>query len=157
MPEVELETKLLALNDLALPFHITSGRRPGQLMVDWRYLDATWMDLMQANRLQRTARIELRLDRGTHSVRAIDHQSELAWGAGATGLNLSWSVWRGITFRQIERGAIFGLRIENGRPTLMPYTWRFNVMEMKQPVIAIVTQSGWSWRPVIFFSRLLNG
>ena len=157
LPGPELEARLLALNALAAPFQVKPGKRPHRFVAEWRYLDATWAGLMQANHLARTARIELRLDPRDHTVRAVDHESELAWGAGTGGLNLSWSASRGITFGQIERGAVFGLRVEHGRPTLQPYTWRFNVQEMKQPIIDIVTQSGWAWRPVIFFNRLLNG
>ena len=72
-------------------------------------------------------------------------------------MSASW--FRGIQFYQYDAGFIGGLIISHdGIPVLEPgYRWTFSIQEMKRPLIEIVTKAGWDWKPVVTFSRLLNG
>ncbi|MGE3936183.1 MAG: hypothetical protein AB7F67_23170, partial [Rhodospirillaceae bacterium] len=84
----------------------------------------------------------------------------LDWSAGGgpdLG-RLSWKTHYGITFFHYAHERVFGLQIVNGRPTLNPtYAYTFNLQEMKQPVIEVITNAGWTYKPVITFFRPIGG
>lgn len=148
----ELAARLRAINQLDAPLSIAPGSGPHEILADWRYADAKWADLAGAHGLRRTFRIRLSLDEGSHTVRATDYIGSLDWTAGRRGVEVEWKVAMGIVFFQSEVQKIYGLRFDDqGR--FIPetsYTWRFNLGEMKSPLIHAVTQSGWTWRPTLW-------
>lgn len=155
-----LKSRLMAINGLNVPFTVSPGRRPNELYVDWRYADAKWLDHMRVHGMRRSYRMVLRLDGGPHNVRVMERWSSLDWSAGGgpdLG-RLSWKTHYGITFFHYAHERVFGLRIVNGRPTLNPtYAYTFNLQEMKQPVIEIIINAGWTYKPVITFFRPIGG
>lgn len=157
---VALASRLLALNGLSVPWQVSAGRRPDELNVDWRYADATWLDPMRVHRLSRTHRLVLRLDERSRIVRAVERHAELDWSAGAapTVASLRWQTSYGINFFQYQHGRVFGLQIRNGQPTLdLSYAYTFSLRELKNPIIDLVTDAGWQFRPVITFFRPVGG
>ncbi|HWA43104.1 MAG TPA: hypothetical protein VHA10_07830 [Hypericibacter adhaerens] len=153
-----LAGKILALNQQDVPFTVTPGDEPNMLVVDWRYADAKWADLMRAHGMEKSHRLVLRLDPGDHTARSRDYESEMAWSAGAGGADLSWSGNLGITFFKYEYEKAYGLFFENGTLKLAPsYEYRFDLDEMKAPIIALIVGSGWNWRPVVSFWRPFGG
>ncbi len=153
-----LEERLMALNRLDVPFTIRRGDRPNELIADWRYADAKWVDLMRVNGITRVHRLTLRLDEGPHNVRAMDSAAATDWSAGRGGADLRFKAEVGITFFAYERGGVLGLQIKDGRLTLDPvYAWRFNLQDLKGPVVEVITASGWSYKPVITFFRPIGG
>ena len=149
-PASEVRERLLAVNELDTPFRV-SEQGDGRLAVTWRFADAKWVDLARAHGMRRTHRILLEIDDRKKTVYPTEQQSRLDWSAGASGGALQWSTSRGITFFQIEHQRVFGLQIdERGRfvPKLS-YSYTFNLQEMKAPLIAAVTESGWDWRPTL--------
>lgn len=153
-----VEQRLLALNGRDLPFTVRRGGRPNEIVVDWRYADAKWFDLMRVAGLRRTFRLTLRLDERGHVARAMDASAELGWSAGAGGAALSFRRSFGITFFAYERGGVLGFQFKNGRLTLDPaYTWRFSLYELRGPVAEVITGSGWRYKPVISFFRPIGG
>ena len=58
----------------------------------------------------------------------------------------------------MESERAFGVMFVDGRlvPTLS-HRYRFDLRELKAPVIAAIANSGWAYRPVITFWRLLGG
>ena len=155
---VVLQQRLMALNNRDMPFSVSRGTRPNEILVDWRYADAKWFDLMRVAGMRRTFRLTLRLDEGSHGARAMDSSAALDWSAGAGGDNLSFKRSYGITFVAYERGGVLGFQFKNGMPTLDPvYTWRFNLNELRGPVAEVITGSGWNYKPVITFFRPIGG
>ncbi|WP_119420962.1 hypothetical protein [Desertibaculum subflavum] len=153
-----LEQRLMALNGRDLPFTVTRGTRPNEILVDWRYADAKWFDLMRVAGLRRTFRLTLRLDERRHAARAMDSTVDLGWSASAGGVDFRYRRNWGITFFAYERGGVLGFQFKHGRPTLDPaYTWRFNLNELRGPVAEVVTGSGWRYQPVITFFRPVGG
>lgn len=151
VPASELASRLLAISQLDVPFSIAQGEKPNEFIADWRYADAKWIDLARAHGLRRTFRIRLTLDETTHAVRATDYTAEFDWSAGRRGASLSWKAERGIVFFQKEQQRVFGLELdEHGRlkPELS-YTWKFDLSEMKSPLIRAITQGGWTWHPMV--------
>jgi hypothetical protein len=58
----------------------------------------------------------------------------------------------GIDFFQAEQSHVFGVQLDEQRrfKPEFPYTYRFNLSEMKSPLIAAVTRAGWNWRPTVW-------
>jgi len=51
-----------------------------------------------------------------------------------------------------------GIIVRDGLPAIgTAYEYTFSHAELKNPVVNIVVQSGWQYRPVMFISRLLGG
>lgn len=147
-----LRQRLLSVNALDVPFTIAADPDDAsRLVATWRYADAKWVDLARARGLRRTYRMILALDESSHTVRPIDQTSQYDWSAGAGGADLRWETERGIIFFQQDMGRVFGLQLDSqGRFTpALSYTYRFDVREIKTPLINAVTHAGWRWRPTL--------
>jgi hypothetical protein len=152
-----LRSRLLSLNDAAQPFRVAPGSRQDEIVVDWRFADVRWSEALRLSGRRRAHRIVLRLDDARHRVRAQDHHAALDWGAGASGGELRWRASRGITFFEVERETVLGPDVGvDGAPSLQG-TYRFDLEEMKRPVVSVITTSGWEYRPVLTFWRPLGG
>lgn len=133
----ELARRLLALGDGTHPFTVNAGAHPGEYFVDWRY-DATFNAFIAAYGDRKLFRIRLRLKNDEHIVDSTDFQSERTVSAGAfpgAFANMSWTASRGYVFFEREIGNV------NGKP------YRFDVREMRAPVVTTITQAGWTYRP----------
>lgn len=147
-----LRQRLLSVNAHDVPFTIAADPDDTtRLVATWKYADAKWVDLARARGLRRTYRMILALDEATHTVRPIDQTSSYDWSAGVGGADLRWETQRGIIFFQQDRGRVFGLQLDaQGRFTpALSYTYRFDVREIKSPLIQAVTHAGWRWRPTL--------
>ena len=148
----ELATRLEAINTLDVPFRVEHGASANEFFATWRYADAKWVDHARAHGLRRTFRIRLMLDEAAHTVRATDYAAGYDWSAGDDGARAEWQAMLGIVFFQMEQQRVFGLQLdEQGRfkPELS-YSYKFNLDEMKSPLLAAVTRAGWNWRPTIW-------
>jgi hypothetical protein len=158
-----LKERLLAVRFLDSPITIVPGRAGDQLVVDWKYADAKWLDHARAHGMRKSHRLILELDEATRTVRGREFHTESAWDAGMGGASIRWKASWEIVFYQYEQERVFGLQVgPDGRlkPSLT-YSYTFNLHEMKDPIIAAVTAAGWRWRQVFFFSppwlRWLHG
>ncbi|MEO6005232.1 MAG: hypothetical protein ABIZ04_09570 [Opitutus sp.] len=148
----ELAARLEAINQLDVPFRIERGERPNEYFATWRYADAKWIDLARAHGLRRTFRIRLALDPKGETVRATDYVAGYDWSAGAPGARIAWQATLGLMFFQVEQGQVFGLQLDdrgNFQPALS-YSYKFDLNEMKSPLIAATTRAGWKWRPTVW-------
>jgi len=148
----ELGARLEAINGLDVPFRIERGTEPNEYFATWRYADAKWVDLLRARGLRHMIRIRLQLDENARKVRATDYASAFDWSAGQGGARLEWRTGFGIVFFQTEQRRVFGLQVdENGKfkPELS-YAYKFNLSEMKSPLIDATTRAGWTWRPTVW-------
>lgn len=155
-----LRARLLALGPPALPIEVTASAHPDELYVDWRYADARLAPSLAVSAHVRTHRIVLRLDAAGRRVRVQDRHATLDGTAGVAprAATLTWRASRGITLFQYEHRSELTVRIEGGRVVASPKgTWTFDLGALRAPVIAVVTGSGWEWRPVLTFWRPLGG
>jgi hypothetical protein len=157
VPAEALRARLLAVNDLGLPFRVREERPGGRLVAEWRIADARWLGLTEVGGLTKSHQIYLELDPRTHKVRAQDRDRTISWSGGVARLGWSWSFFRGINFFQYERGIAVGLFFKDGRWTTTAYDYRFQLAEMKNPLIQAVVESGWTFAPVVTFFRPLGG
>ena len=150
-PAQELRHRLLAVNALDAPFAVAE-QPDGRIAVTWRFADAKWVDHARAHGLRRTHRMLLELDESSRTVYPTEQHSQLDWSAGPGGGGLRWSTALGVTFFHAEQQRVFGLQVDDrGRLTpRLSYGYRFNLQEMKAPLIAAVTEAGWRWRPTLW-------
>src|SRR3546814_13466539 len=66
-----LMQRLLALNEQDVPYSISRGNHDSELLIDWRYADAKWVDLMRVHGMNGTYRLVLRLDEGRSEERRV--------------------------------------------------------------------------------------
>jgi len=158
LPAEVLRDRLLGVARTGVPFTVRPGDRPDEVIAEWRYANATWLDQMRAHRMTHLMRYRLRLDQADRTVRVLEYRAAFDASAGSGGASLSYRVERGITFFEIRRETVLGLQVTDGRVTRNPsYTWRFNVDELREPLIRIVTGSGWNWRQVMLDAPWLAG
>ena len=149
VPASDLVSRLMAINNFEVPFSIVKGESPNELIADWRYADAKWIDLARAHGMRKTFRMKLTLDEAARTVRATDYTAEFDWSAGRNSASIEWKAATGIVFFQKEQQTVFGLQ-PDGQGHLKPvasYTYKFDVSEMKSPIVTTITQAGWAWRP----------
>lgn len=155
-----LMQRLLSINEQDVPYTIKRGSHANELVVDWRYADAKWLDLMRIHGMSKGYRLVLRFDEGAHNVRAQDRYASFDWsaGRGPNLLSLNWNMSLGITFYEYQHERVFGLQFKDGKPTFdLSYAYTFDLGELKQPMIEIVRHAGWNFRPVITFFRPIGG
>jgi hypothetical protein len=150
VPEETLRERLLAVNDLKLPFCVRS-EPGGRLVAEWRIADAEWVGILQAGGLHMLHRIYLELDPAAHKVRSLDWERTISWSGDVARVGWGLSFFRGISFFQYERGVQAGLVFKDGRWSTTAYNYRFLLSEMKNPLIEAVVGSGWSFVPVLAF------
>jgi len=159
LPTATLKAQLLALNRADLPIRVSATERPDEVLVDWRFDDATWLDLARVRHLNRAFRYRLRLDESDHTVRVLEYSASFDISAGWDGTaSLNFQAQRGITFFERSSETVFGLQLgrKPGQPPLH-YTWKFDVDEMRIPVRETVTASGWTWKQVMLIAPWLTG
>ncbi|MDN5781916.1 MAG: hypothetical protein L0H23_07835 [Luteimonas sp.] len=154
----ELGNRLLALNQLDAPWAVTRGRHPDEYVVDWRYADAKWLARARLSGMSRGYRLVLRLDPGRHNARAQGRHASLDWSAGIDGGQLGWQASRGIDFYEYRYERMYGLQFHDGKPSMdLQYEYSFDMRELKDPVMQVVRDAGWNYRPVISFFRPIGG
>jgi hypothetical protein len=157
--EPELRQRLLAINTMGVPFHVVE-KKGKKLDVIWHLADAKWVGLMTANKVSRVEIMRLRLSDYDKSCRAVEISKAVKASADGTTLQLafSFSFFRGIVFGQWEYEKQFGLIFKDGGLTFdTAYEYKFSLSELKNPIVNIIVSSGWSFKPVMFFSRILGG
>jgi hypothetical protein len=144
----ELRSSLLAIDAAAVPFSIEE-EGSNHFVATWRFADARWLDLARARQMKYTQRVLLEIDPESHVVRVTEQMTRFDASVGRGGATAEWRTMRGVTFFQVERGRVFGLRFDaEGRPIpKLDYAWHFDANEMKAPMIDVVTRAGWQWRP----------
>jgi hypothetical protein len=158
-PAATLRDRLLGVARAAVPFTVRPGDRPDELIAEWRYADATWLDQMRAHRMTQLIRYRLLLDEADRTVRVLEYRSEFDASAGRRGVSFSYRVQLGaITFVDTQRYTVLGLQITDGRITRdLSYSWHFDVDELRYPLVRIVTSAGWTWRQVMLDAPWLTG
>jgi len=157
--EAELRQRLLAINTTDSPLQVVEGKK-GKMEIVWRLADAKWAGLMTLKKIKRTQIIRIELSEEDAACRAIDISRTVRGAADARTLHLgfSFNFFRGIVFIQKEYEIEYGLVYKENRLIIdSAYEYTFNSAEMKSPVMQIVRNSGWIYKPVIFFSRWLSG
>jgi hypothetical protein len=154
----ELRERILDINKANVPFRIRA-EGSARLVAEWILADARWTHLVQRSGLRRIERLILDLDETTHQVRVLAQSQTTAKSGGLLGLWAALNFWQGIRFAQldIEKGGGITFSLQNGWQYHPGYRYRFDAAEMKAPLAAAVTRSGWTWKPVVTLLRPIGG
>ncbi len=146
-----LRDRLLTVNAIDAPMHVTAAPDGRRLRIDWRYADAKWMDQARAHGMRRTHRLDLDLEEASHTARVTEYWGSMDWSAGRGGGQIKWHAARGIRFFEYAHEHVFGLQFgPDGRPSgALSHAYTFNLQELKQPFIRTVTDAGWTWQPLM--------
>jgi hypothetical protein len=153
IPSVTKETlmgRLLNLNDLSKPYSLIEGKET-DLIAEWKIVDAQWYGTFSKSHIKQAYRTYLLLDEPRHTVRCYEELGTVSWTASADGLhpvvNYKQSFFRGriLYKKEFEKGyAIKGPPAEAGKV----YEYKFDINEIRQPIVSMVRESGWEWVPV---------
>ena len=158
VPPEELQTRLLALNNSEVPFSVTpgGGGKDGDVVAEWKIVDAQWYEIFAKAGLEKTHRIYVTLDVADSEARILEESWDVEWRAGVPELSVSAEAFRGRTLTSKSFGTAFAFKSVNPLDYGQVYEYRFDVAEMKDPIAAIVTEAGWTYRPVMTKAKLTS-
>lgn len=147
-----LRTRLLASSGEDSPTMVRLLEDNQTVEVTWRYADAKWLDAMRAHRMLRVHRLRLELDERRRTVRVREYWAALDGSAGPGDLRLEWQASTGMQFFQVEHRKVYGVQLDDrNRPTgALSSGYHFDLQELKAPIVSAVTESGWTWQPVMW-------
>lgn len=158
VPPEELKHKLLALNDGQVPFAVTDGPggKDGDVVAEWKIVDAQWYEIFAKAGLKKTHRVYVTLDPATAEARVLEESWDVEWSAGVPQLKVTAEAFRGRTIGSKSFGTAYAFKGVNPLDYGQVYKYRFDVSEMKDPIAAVITGAGWSFRPVITKGKLAD-
>lgn len=146
-----LQRALLSLNDPDRPFRIAPGEI-SDLMAEWKIVDASWYGIFNKSRLKKAYRCLLLLDEARRSVRCFEIIGTVSWTAGGNGftptVHYSKSSFSGRILFQKSYGVGYGIKDLKTLEAGKVYSYRFDIDEIRTPIIDKVKANGWEWIPV---------
>jgi hypothetical protein len=143
----DVEQRLLALNHEQVPFAVRPSDE-SDLEAEWKIVDAQWYEMFAKAGLSKSHRIYLRLDEAKHEARVLEETWEVEWEAGVPRFSLSAKKFQGRTLGSKSFGTAYAFTGVNPLRFGQAYSYRFDVSEMKDPLVVVITASGWAWVPV---------
>ena len=156
IPKDELQRKLLALNDDRIPFSIEAGPggEEGDVVAEWRIVDAEWYEIFAKASLEKSHTIRLGLSDEDKEARVLEETRDVEWRAGVPTLSGSIQIFKGRTIASKSFGKAFAWKSVNPLDYGQVYEYHFDVSEMKDPLAEIITENGWTYRPVMSRGKL---
>ena len=156
VPAVDLKAKLLGLNNEQVPFALTAGPggKDGDLVAEWKIVDAQWLEIFAKASLEKTHRIYVTLDEKSNEAKILEESWEVEWRAGVPQLSLSAEAFRGRTIGSKSFGTAYAWKGVNPLDYGQVYNYRFDASEMKDPIAEVITGSGWTYKPVLTKGKL---
>jgi hypothetical protein len=158
VPREELRQKLLAINNDEVPFSVIDGPggKDGDLVAQWKIVDAQWYEIFAKASLEKTHRIYIALDEKASEARILEESWDVEWRAGVPQLSVTAEAFRGRTMTSKSFGTAYAWKGLNPLDYGQVYNYKFDVSEMKDPIAEIVTGSGWTYRPVVTKGKLVD-
>ncbi len=153
MPKVAVKEKLLGLNQDQLPFVVSEGGEI-DLVAEWKIVDAAWFEIFAKAKLEKTHKIWLSLDETTRTVKVLEESYTVKWRAGVPEVSFSAEKFQGRTMGSKSFGVGYAFQGADPLKYGQVYNYRFDVAEMKNPIIEIVTTAGWDFTPVATKKKL---
>jgi hypothetical protein len=146
-----LEDRILSLNDPSKPYRIVRGGET-DLVAEWKIADSKWWGIFNKSGLKYEYRANLLLDERRRSVRCYEQLARITWTAGLEGVKPHVSYQRSFFGGRIlykkERAKGYGIKQLKTPEAGKVYDYKFDVDEIRGPIIAVVEESGWEWVPV---------
>lgn len=149
----ELTSKILAMNHDEVPYRIERSEK-SDLKVELKIVDAQWYEIFAKANLTKTYSIYLLLDEASLEVRALERMGEVKWKAGVPTISFSASGFQGRTIVAKEFGIGFAFKAPHPLSFGKVYEYQFNVNDIKEPLIEVITRSGWSYVPITSMKKV---
>ncbi len=152
--KTELKKKLLDLNQDNLPFKIEDGGEI-ELVAEWKIVDATWYEIFAKAGLEKTHKIWLSFDEGGKTVKVLEESFSVDWRAGVPSISLKAEKFQGRSIGNKSFGVGYAFKGVDPLSYGQVYNYRFDVSEMKNPLIQVITNAGWDFVPVLTKKKLI--
>ena len=143
--------KILALNDPSRPYRVVKGTNT-DLTAEWKIADAEWYGIFNKNGLRQAYRAFLLVDEERHSVRCCEELGTVSWTVGLNGLvptvSFRKAFFRGRILYKKEYAKGYGLKQLAPPEAGKVYDYKFDIDEIRGPIILTVEDNGWEWVPV---------
>jgi hypothetical protein len=147
----ELVNKILALNSPSMPYHVVKGTDT-DIVAEWKIVDAQWYGIFNKSGLKSAYRALLQVDESRHTVRCYEELGSIAWTAGLQGLvpavSFQKSFFGGRILYSKEYAKGYGLKQLSPPEPGKVYNYKFDVNEIRGPIILTAEENGWEWVPV---------
>lgn len=110
----------------------------GSLEVSWRYDEEQWLQQMRSQQVRTAHRLVLHFDESSHVVRVRESWSSLDTSSRIDRTQWNWKTTAGISFFQ------------SGNRIVPSGSYKFDMQELKSPLISTVTTNGWRWQPLVW-------
>ena len=147
VPTGELKEKIFGLGGEKIPFKITDSDKT-DILVELKVVDAQWYEIFAKASLKKTYQIYLLLDDAEKEVRALEKIGEVSWKKGIPRISYAKSSFQGRTIAHKEFGTSYAFKEPKPSSFGKVYEYSFDVNDVKDPIIEIITSSGWSYVPV---------
>jgi hypothetical protein len=136
-----LRAMLKDVNRLDAPVMVKE--QGNKLVFTWKYVDATWWELLAKAGLKQIYELHVRLNDRKKEATLIDVKKSVAWRAAPNQVRVWGGFFRGVEF-SISIGKQWGIKenFELGQV----YDYKFSPQEIKNPVMNSILRSGWSVR-----------
>ncbi len=146
VPFEKLKEDILSINTYDAPVMVTE-KDPKHLLITWKYVDAKWWEIFRKAGLTSIYRLHVKFVPEKHEVHLTDVTSSVNWGAGPAGVSYRWTFFRGILMG-VSIGKAWGIKENLSLGKI--YDYRFDPMEIKNPVLNTILKSGWNVRFTLF-------
>lgn len=144
----ELTVKLIGLNSEDLPFKVEKSD-DANLFAQWKIVDASWYEIFAKANLEKVHKIWISLDENERIAKVLEESYSLSWRAGVPALSLEMERFQGRTIGSKSFGIGYAFKGPDPLSFGKVYQYRFDVSDMKKPIIEVITGSGWDFVPVI--------
>lgn len=149
----EVRRRLLGLNAPSKPYRLVEGK-VSDLELDWTVVDESWTSRFSSVKLSTDYYARLLLDEATHEARWFEvlRSTNVFLGLSGWKPRFNFRFWIQSGFISgAWRGTAYGIwpgfpaRLGASRP------FSINIGEAKSDIRAVVTRSGWTFRPTVFW------
>jgi len=146
----ELIDKILALNDPLKPYRIVKGTDT-DLIAEWKIVDAEWYGIFSKSGLKEAYMARLLVDESRHAVRCYEELHGITWTAAlplTPRIHYRRSFFGGRILYKKEHAKGYGIKQLKTLEAGKVYDYKFDVNEIRGPIILTVEENGWEWVPV---------
>lgn len=149
----ELLDRLRGLDNERLPFSVSDDPEV-DVVAQWRIVDAAWQTIFAKAGLTKAHKILLSLDEPSKTVKALEESYAVSWRAGLPSISVRAEKFQGRTIGSKSIGVGYAFEGVNPLNVEEVFRYRFDVSEMKAPLVEVITSSGWDFVPVVSRKQL---
>lgn len=155
----DINQKVLSLNSSDKPFSYSADG--STITANWKIADVKWVVILGGGSIDKNYKLVINLDEPSHTYTYVESKSsnQLKFGlqpGGGLSLGVESNSFKGKTIGK-SFGAGAGTAVDqNGKSDGNTYKYSFDTKQIKDPLLSLLDQSGWSRKKKGFFSKLFG-